>query len=68
MAVLTKININTASREELAGILGLGPDLADDIVNYRELYGPFKNWEDLKHIEGITDSVIEEMQNSGATI
>lgn len=68
MVTITKLNINTASRDELDNILGLGPDLAEDIVTYRELNGPFKSWDDLKNIEGITDSIINDMQSSGAKL
>ncbi|MEW6115607.1 MAG: helix-hairpin-helix domain-containing protein [Nitrospirota bacterium] len=68
MATRVQVNINTASREELDVTLGLGPDLADDIINYRELNGPFKSWDDLRNVEGVTDTVILLIMNSGATL
>ncbi|MFZ5996826.1 MAG: ComEA family DNA-binding protein [Nitrospirota bacterium] len=68
MATRVLVNINTASREELDVTLGLGPDLADDIINYRELNGPFKSWDDLRNVEGVTDTVILLIMNSGATL
>ncbi len=68
MATLTQVNLNTADRETLEGVLDLGPDLADAVINYRELYGPFKTWDELKSIEGITENVIYELRNRGVTL
>lgn len=68
MGTLTQVNINMAGKEELEVILGLGPDMAEDIINYREVNGPFRSWDDLKNIEGITDSMIDELRNRGITL
>jgi competence ComEA-like helix-hairpin-helix protein len=68
MARTARINLNIVSREILDRIFSLGPDLSEDIINYREVNGPFKNWESLKSIAGITDSLIEDMMRGGAGI
>lgn len=68
MVTGTQININMAGKDELDMFLGVGPDLAEEIINYRELYGPFKSWDDLMNVEGVTDSVVKMMRESGATL
>ncbi len=52
-AEIQKININTASAEELAQLKGIGPSHAAKIVAYREKNGPFKMPEDLMQVSGI---------------
>ncbi len=68
MVTTKQININLATREELEDVLGLGPDMAEAVFNHREEFGPFKNWEELKDVEGMTDAEIEELRHLGATI
>lgn len=68
MAAFTPINLNIASREELGKILELGPDLTDDIINYREVNGPFRSWESLKSINGMTDYLIRDIKKIGASL
>jgi competence protein ComEA len=48
-----KININTASVEELTQLKGIGPSHAAKIVAYREKNGPFKLPEDVIQVPGI---------------
>ena len=48
-----KININTASAKELQKLDGVGRSVAERIVHYREVHGPFKRGEDLRKVEGI---------------
>lgn len=49
----TKVNINTASVKELQTLEGIGRNVAERIVQYREAHGPFKRGDDLKKVEGI---------------
>jgi competence protein ComEA len=48
-----KININTASVEELMVLKWIGPKLAQRIVEYREKNGPFEKPEDIMLVSGI---------------
>lgn len=51
-----KVNINKATAEELASNLnGIGPTLAQRIIDYRESNGAFKNIEEIKNVSGIGD-------------
>ena len=48
-----KININTASAEELTQLKGIGPSHAAKIVAYRDQNGPFKAAEEVIKVPGI---------------
>ena len=48
-----KINLNTAGKEELMSIKGLGEILAERILDYRERHGGFVSLEELMEVDGI---------------
>lgn len=54
------ININTASKHLLNYVSGLGPALAQNIVNYRAEHGPFKSRTELKKVPRMGDKAFEQ--------
>ncbi|WP_127058679.1 helix-hairpin-helix domain-containing protein [Veillonella ratti] len=56
-----KININTATEQELTKLSGVGPGTAKKIIAYREQSGPFKAIEDLKKVKGIGDATFKKL-------
>ncbi|MCJ7667428.1 MAG: helix-hairpin-helix domain-containing protein [Anaerolineae bacterium] len=57
-----KININTATAAELESLPGIGPVLAQRIVDYRKANGPFATIEDIKNVSGIGEGIFEEIK------
>lgn len=58
----SKININTATSEELQTLNGVGPATAEKILAYRNSNGAFKRIEDLKNVDGIGDKTFEKLK------
>ena len=56
-----KININTAGLAELDKLSGVGPALAERIIQYRTEHGPFARSEDLENVSGIGPKTYEKM-------
>jgi len=57
-----KVNINTASKEELENLPGIGAVKAQGIINYRQQHGPFQRIEDLLEVSGIGDKTLAEIK------
>lgn len=58
-----KVNINTASMEELMTLTGIGEAKAESIIRYREENGGFQSIEDLMEIGGIKEGVFEKIKD-----
>ena len=59
---ISKININTATQEELETLPGIGPSIATKIINYRKENGKFKKIEDIKNVNGIGESKFNKIK------
>lgn len=57
-----KINLNTASMEELVTLKGIGVSRAQAIIQYREEHGAFQNIEEIMNISGIGKSTYEKLK------
>lgn len=55
------VNINTATAAELQTLPGIGPVLAQRILDYREANGPFRSVGDLGLVNGIGEKKLEEI-------
>lgn len=60
---VAKVNINTASVEELDTVPEIGPAIATRIVEYREANGPFARIEDIVNVKGIGEATFLKMKD-----
>ncbi len=58
-----KININTATMEELMTLTGIGKAKAESILAYRQKCGKFATIEEIKNIDGIKDAVFRKISD-----
>lgn len=59
----TKIDLNSASLEELDSLPGIGPVLAQRIVDFREENGPFKTVDELQNVSGVGPAVLAKIKD-----
>ena len=59
----TRININTAAKEQLVTLPGIGTSRAEDIISYRSKNGSFKSIEDIKKVPGIKDGAFAKIKD-----
>jgi competence protein ComEA len=57
-----KIDINFCSAKDLEALPGIGPKLAQRIIEYREIHGGFKALEELKQVKGIGEKKFEKIR------
>lgn len=58
-----KVNINTAGSAELDSLKGIGPVLAERIIEYRNANGPFKSIEEIINVKGIGPKTFEKFKD-----
>ena len=57
------VNLNTATKEELMTLSGIGESRAEDIIRYREENGGFQNIEDIMKVSGIKDAAFQKIKD-----
>lgn len=60
----SRININTASKEELLSLKGIGDSRAQDIINYRTENGKFAAIEDIMKVPGIKQGAFNKIKDN----
>lgn len=61
--VFSKVDINTASLEELVEVPYIGNYTAANIIQYRRQYGPFQSIEQIKNVKGIKDKNYQKFRS-----
>ena len=56
------VDLNTATKEQLETVKGIGPSKAEAIIEYRKQHGPFKKVDDLNEIKGFGDKSVEALK------
>lgn len=57
------IRLNSATKEEIQSLNGIGPSKAEAIVTYREENGPFKSVDELLNVSGIGEKTLEKFKD-----
>lgn len=55
------VRVNSATKEELMTVPGIGPAKAEAILNYLKEHGPFKSYEELGNVKGFGEKTLESM-------
>ncbi len=63
-AAFAQININTATKDQLDGLKGIGPTKAQAIIDYRTKNGPFKTVDDLQKVNGIGPATMKDIRGN----
>jgi competence protein ComEA len=66
-AAFAAVNINTATKDELVSLKGIGDKKAQAIIDYRKKNGDFKSVDDLEKVEGIGPGTMKQIRSQLST-
>ena len=66
-SALAVVNINTATKEELTSLKGIGDKRAQEIIDYRKKNGDFKSVDDLEKVPGIGPGIMKQIRSQVST-
>jgi competence protein ComEA len=67
LAAAQTININTADKETLMAVKGVGEKRAEAIIAFRQQNGPFKSVDDLLLVKGVGQSIVDDNRDTLST-
>jgi competence protein ComEA len=62
-SVYAAIDLNTATKEELEAVKGLGPAKAEAIIAYRKQHGGFKQVDELSKVKGFGEKSVDKLRS-----
>ena len=62
-SALAAVNINTATKEELTSLKGIGEKRAQEIIDYRKKNGDFKSVDDLEKVPGVGPGIMKQIRS-----
>lgn len=60
---MAAVNLNTATKDDLAGIKGIGPVKAQSIIDYRKKNGSFKSVDELDNVKGFGSKSVQKVRS-----
>lgn len=62
-SVYAVVDLNSATKEELEAVKGIGSTKADAIIEYRKQHGAFKSVDELNNVKGFGDKSVEKFRS-----
>lgn len=62
-SLMAAVNVNTATKEELMSVKGIGEKKAEAIIAYREAHGAFKSVDELVNVKGLGEKSLATLKS-----